>query len=84
MVEELISGPVLAMVINAHCNDFRMKSGPWDVEVAKALYPNTIRARFGNTTVQNAIHCTDLEEEGTNELSYFFDILAAEEEKSAV
>lgn len=44
-------------------------------ELAKQLRPNTIRARYGNTKVMNAIHCTDLEEDTQIEVEYFFKIL---------
>lgn len=44
-------------------------------ELAKQLRPKTIRARFGNTKVLNAIHCTDLEEDTNIEIEYFFKIL---------
>lgn len=44
-------------------------------ELAKQLRPNTIRARFGVSKVQNAIHCTDLEEDTRTEIEYFFKIL---------
>ncbi len=75
MVDELCSGPVLAMEICCEVNEFRKDAGPFDVEVAKMLQPDTIRAKFGKDRIQNAIHCTDLPEESVNELSYFFDIL---------
>lgn len=31
--------------------------------MAKAIRPNTLRARFGKTTAQNAVHVTDLPED---------------------
>jgi nucleoside-diphosphate kinase len=45
-----------------------------DPEIAKNLRPNTIRAKFGQSRDVNAIHCTDLEEDGTLEVEYFFSI----------
>lgn len=54
---------------------FRVHAGPWDVDVAKELYPDTIRARFGRDRNRNAIHCTDLPKDGVNECKYFFKIL---------
>lgn len=77
MVDEMCSGPVLAMEICCEVNEFRKDAGPFDVEVAKILQPDTIRAKFGKDRIQNAIHCTDLPEESVNELSYFFDILCS-------
>ena len=49
-----------------------------DPEIAKNLRPNTIRARFGLDKVKNAIHCTDLPEDGTLESEYFFSIMQKE------
>lgn len=46
-----------------------------DPEIAKNLRPNTIRARFGIDRVRNAIHCTDLPEDGALEIEYFFSIM---------
>jgi nucleoside-diphosphate kinase len=51
---------------------FRIHAGPWDVDVAKELYPDTIRARFGKDRTRNAIHCTDLPKDGVRECGYFF------------
>jgi hypothetical protein len=42
---------------------------------AKELYPDTIRAIFGQDRVRNAIHCTDLPKDGVIECEYFFKIL---------
>lgn len=55
---------------------FREIAGPWDIDMARELKPSTIRARFGVDRVQNAVHCTDLPEDGALESQYFFDILA--------
>ncbi len=70
MVDELTSGPVLAMEIAAGVEEFRSHVGPWDVDMAKSLRGDSIRAKFGN-----AVHCTDLPEDNISELSYFFDIM---------
>ena len=53
---------------------FRDLVGPMDPEIAKNLRPNTLRARFGIDRCLNAIHCTDLPEDGTLECEYFFSI----------
>lgn len=34
------------------------------------LKPNTLRARFGRNKIQNAIHCTDLNEDGLLEVIF--------------
>lgn len=46
-----------------------------DPEIAKNLRPNTIRGKFGESRFVNAIHCTDLEEDGQLEVEYFFSIM---------
>mmetsp|Transcript_34203 Transcript_34203/g.46267 ORF Transcript_34203/g.46267 Transcript_34203/m.46267 type:complete len:347 (-) Transcript_34203:263-1303(-) len=50
---------------------FREFCGPINVEVARMLRPKTLRARFGSNEVLNAVHCTDLEEDGVLECSFF-------------
>jgi hypothetical protein len=37
-------------------------------ELARKLRPSTLRAKFGKTKVQNAVHCTDLPEDGLLEV----------------
>ena len=48
-------------------------NGVWYVRETE---PETIRAKFGVDRVRNAIHCTDLPEDGVLESEYFFDILS--------
>ena len=47
---------------------FRELVGPHDPEIAKAIRKSTIRANFGLDRVKNAIHCTDLPEDGVLEV----------------
>ncbi|XP_050342282.1 nucleoside diphosphate kinase 7 [Nymphalis io] len=81
MVEELSSGPCVAMEIVAKDKnvntvvEFRKLVGPSDPEIARFLRPHSLRAKFGKTKVQNAIHCSDLAEDGSLEVEYFFKIL---------
>lgn len=80
MVNELVSGPVIAMEILGKTPSitpeaFRETCGPPDPEIARHLRPQTIRALFGQTKVQNAVHCTDLPEDGPLEVEYFFKVL---------
>jgi nucleoside-diphosphate kinase len=49
--------------------------GPADPEVARVLRSYTLRAKFGKDKIFNAVHCTDLEEDGPLEVTYFFDLL---------
>jgi len=79
MVDQLASGPCIAFELCAD-NDkavetFRSLCGPPDPEVARYIRPNTIRAKFGLSRIQNAIHCTDLSEDGPLESEFFFSIL---------
>lgn len=81
MVGELQSGPCIAMEIthkDENCDihtDFRKLCGPMDPDIARQIRPNTLRAKYGNTKVQNAVHCSDLPEDGPLEVEYFFKIL---------
>eukprot|EP00450_Noctiluca_scintillans_P022555 CAMPEP_0194512674 /NCGR_PEP_ID=MMETSP0253-20130528/44745_1 /TAXON_ID=2966 /ORGANISM="Noctiluca scintillans" /LENGTH=374 /DNA_ID=CAMNT_0039356159 /DNA_START=12 /DNA_END=1136 /DNA_ORIENTATION=+ len=77
MVSELCNGAALVMEVRQEdaVASFRKLVGPHDPEVAKHLRPNTLRARFGIDRVRNAVHCTDLPEDGLLEVEYFFDIL---------
>jgi len=88
MVKELTSGPCIAVEIKAKggepvqgdagntAKSFREFVGPADPEIARHLRPNTLRAHFGKDKVQNALHCTDLPEDGLLEVEYFFKILS--------
>lgn len=77
MVTELYSGPCVAIEIQQSnpMKTFREFCGPSDPEIARHLRPETLRAIFGKTKVQNAVHCTDLPEDGLLEVQYFFKIL---------
>mmetsp|Transcript_10092 Transcript_10092/g.11805 ORF Transcript_10092/g.11805 Transcript_10092/m.11805 type:complete len:344 (+) Transcript_10092:83-1114(+) len=80
MVEELISGSVIAIEVSdpdGQCpvEPFRELCGPPDPEIARVLRPDSLRAKFGIDKVKSAVHCTDLEEDGPLEVTYFFDLL---------
>ncbi|KAM7178118.1 nucleoside diphosphate kinase homolog 7 isoform 2-T2 [Macrochelys suwanniensis] len=66
MVTELCSGPCIALEIRQldPQNVFRDFCGPSDPEIARHLRPGTLRAIFGKNKIQNAVHCTDLPEDG--------------------
>ena len=74
MIEAIVCGPIIALEVrqNDCVNKLRTLVGPHDPDIAKALRPNTIRAKFGQNTVNNAVHCTDLEEDATIEIDYIF------------
>jgi len=80
MVEELTSGQLIAIEVSdpdGECpvEPFRQMCGPPDPEIARVLRSESLRAKFGVDKVKNAVHCTDLEEDGQLEVTYFFDLL---------
>lgn len=80
MIGELASGVCIAMEVRAPddvVGKLRELCGPYDVEIAKHLRPRTLRAQLGRDNVHNAVHCTDLPEDGVLESQYFFSILPA-------
>ncbi|XP_024525285.1 nucleoside diphosphate kinase 7 isoform X3 [Selaginella moellendorffii] len=78
MAQELSVGPFIAMEVcyesgdDNPVNDFRDFCGPPDAAMCKALRPSTLRAQYGINKVKNAIHCTDLPEDGVTECTYVF------------
>ena len=78
MIEDITCGPVIALEVRQDdcVNKLRALVGPHDPEIAKSLRPNTIRAKFGIDRVKNAVHCTDLSEDGPLECKFFFEDLA--------
>eukprot|EP00927_Polykrikos_kofoidii_P063189 TRINITY_DN58009_c0_g1_i1.p1 TRINITY_DN58009_c0_g1~~TRINITY_DN58009_c0_g1_i1.p1 ORF type:complete len:378 (+),score=75.22 TRINITY_DN58009_c0_g1_i1:161-1294(+) len=74
---QLCTGPSLVMEVRQEnaVPSLRKLVGPHDPEVAKHLRPGTLRAKYGLDRVKNAVHCTDLTEDGLLEVEYFFNIL---------
>jgi nucleoside-diphosphate kinase len=74
---QLSSGLSIALEIRAQnaVETFRQTAGPWDVDMAKELRPDTIRALYGMNRILNAIHCTDLPEDAELECEYCFKLL---------
>ncbi|KAH0625011.1 hypothetical protein JD844_033016, partial [Phrynosoma platyrhinos] len=70
MVVELCSGPCIALEIRQVDPEkaFRDFCGPSDPEIARYLRPGTLRAVYGKNKIQNAVHCTDLPEDGLLEV----------------
>ena len=80
MVQQMCITPVLAIMITGPASivqDFREFCGPQDPDLARVLRPESLRARFGVTAVKNAVHCTDLPEDGEMECRYFFETLSS-------
>ncbi|KAJ2947962.1 hypothetical protein O0L34_g9754 [Tuta absoluta] len=62
---------------NLNCvSEFRNLCGPRDPDMCRQLYPDCIRALYGKNIVHNAVHCTDLPEDGELEVEYFFKLVA--------
>ncbi|KAI9207907.1 nucleoside diphosphate kinase [Polychytrium aggregatum] len=80
MLDQLISGSCIAIEIvgpdSGIVSHFRELVGPADPALGRQIRPHTLRAKFGIDKVKNAIHCTDLPEDGSLEIQYFFRILA--------
>ena len=81
MIEHVTTGPVIAIEVREEdvVTKIRALVGPHDPDLAKNLRPNTIRALFGRDRVHNAVHCTDLQDDGKLEVDYFFNQLANNE-----
>ncbi|KAJ3157211.1 Nucleoside diphosphate kinase 7 [Geranomyces variabilis] len=80
MLDHLTSGPIVAMEITGKpdiVDSFRNFCGPPDPELARVLYPQSLRAKFGVDKALNAVHATDLAEDGPLEVKYFFKILVS-------
>nr|XP_032835008.1 nucleoside diphosphate kinase 7 [Petromyzon marinus] len=77
MVQELCSGVCLALEVRGDdaVRRFRELCGPTDPEVGRVLRPASLRAVLGTNKILNAVHCTDLVEDGELEVEYFFRIL---------
>lgn len=77
MVEELMSGACIVLEVRAQNAQavFRDFCGPSDSEIARHIRPRTLRALYGKDKIKNAVHCTDLAEDATLEVEYFFRIL---------
>lgn len=53
----------------------RALAGPFDPAIAKALRPSTWRARWGEDTVANIVHVTDLPRDGPLEARFLFSVV---------
>lgn len=76
MSNDLCSGSCIALEIRKNCDnvvqEFRSLCGPRDPSLGKVLRPKSLRARFGTDTAHNAVHCTDLLEDGILEVRVDF------------
>ena len=74
-IDEMASGACYAIEVRGGediVSRLRAFAGPYDVTVAKELSPDSLRARFGRDSIQNAVHVTDLETDGSMECAFAF------------
>lgn len=78
MVDQISSGQCWAMELKAEnvVAALRAVCGPHDPEICRVLFPDSLRAIYGEDRVKNAVHCTDLPEDGPLESEFFFNLLA--------
>lgn len=76
-VIQFASGLSVALEVRAEnaVQTFRVTAGPWDVNMAKDLRPDTIRGLYGLDSILNAVHCTDLPEDAELECEYCFKLI---------
>lgn len=80
-VEEVVGGKCVALQVifkekpDASVLALRELCGAHDPEIASHLHQGSLRALFGENKTKNAVHCTDLPEDGPLEVEYFFSIL---------
>ena len=73
----MTNGPCIALEVRQDnvVTSLRELCGPHDPEMAKTVRPKSLRAVYGKDKGRNAVHCTDLIEDGALEVEYFFNIL---------
>lgn len=76
-IKELASGPAVVMEVRGDevVQALRELAGPYDPVIARALRPETLRAAYGVDSVCNAVHVTDLPDDGPLEVKYFFTVV---------
>lgn len=74
MMENIISGPILAMELIADDAFDRLSKlcGPVDSTEARDSAPHSIRAQYGIDNVKNAIHCSETRDDIKREIDFFF------------
>lgn len=71
LVDFMISGPVVALLLNGENVQQRLRDfiGATDPKKAKA---GTIRAQFGSSIRENAVHASNPQENPAREIKFFF------------
>lgn len=77
LVDQMSSAACWAVEVRSENAVAALRSvcGPHDPEVCHILFPHTIRSQFGEDRCRNAVHCTDLPEDGPLESEFFFDLM---------
>ena len=77
MAEQLSAGASWVIEIQGEnpVHALRELCGPHDTDIAKVLRPHSLRAKYGTTRTLNALHCTDLPEDGETESDFFFNVM---------
>lgn len=80
MIDELTNGKCIAVEVenvemDTIVEQFRMFLGPRDPAIAQKIAASSIRAKYGENLIQNAIHCTDIAEDNIRDTTYLFKIL---------
>lgn len=77
LVEQCASAACWAIEVRAEnaVTALRAVCGPHDPEICHVLFPHTLRSKYGFDRTRNAVHCTDLEEDGPLESEFFFSLM---------
>lgn len=71
LIDFMISGPVVAMVLEGESAISRNREIMGETDPAKAK-PGTVRADFATTIDRNAVHGSDSKENAEKEIQFFF------------
>ena len=78
-IDQMVSGPAIALEIRQEdvIQSFKRLCGAYDPFQGKSRLreQDTLRALYGLDIHQNAVHCTDIPNEGQLECEYFFVLL---------
>ena len=78
-IDQLVSGPSIALEIRQKdvITSFKKLCGAYNPKAGREKFKevNTLRSLYGVDKHKNAVHCTDIPDEGTLECEYFFVLL---------
>jgi len=78
LVEHMVSGPTMFMVLSREdaVDGWRQVIGPTDPEKAKEEAPDSLRAQFGQSVLQNAVHGSSNAEDAQKRITAIFGDMA--------